>query len=407
MRKLIILVIFLSLTAGVFAQTPQKMSYQAVIRNNSGLLVASTKIGMEINIRQGSTSGTIVYTETQTPTTNVNGLVNIEIGEGTGFNTINWANNVYFIETKTAVTEPLTNYTITGVSQLLSVPYALNAKTAESITGTITETDPIYAASEAAKITSEDVTKLSNLSGVNTGDQDGSETKVTAGTNVTITGNGTTVSPYVINAIANVTEAERDTLSPVAGSMIFNTTSNKPNYYNGIEWMNYDGTSAQSIVLGGRYHGGIVSYIFQVTDPGYVAGETHGLIVSVSDLGTCTWNEGTYFPLTGATATALGTGLNNTNLIITAQGITGSYAAKRCRDYTGGGYSDWYLPSKDELNKLYLNKDIIGNFIIASYWSSTETGSSFAIVQNFKLGTQGSGQKHLTNYYFARAVRTF
>jgi len=64
----------------------------------------NTQIGLEINIRQGTPTGTIVYTETQTPTTNTNGLISIEIGGGTGFNTINWANGPYFIETKTATT---------------------------------------------------------------------------------------------------------------------------------------------------------------------------------------------------------------------------------------------------------------------------------------------------------------
>jgi len=141
MRKLITLLVSVMLTASVFlsrqasAQAPQKMSYQAVIRNSSNALVTNTQVGMEINIRQGSPSGTIVYTETQTPNTNTNGLVSIEIGGGAGFSSINWGSNTFYIETKTAVVAPLTTYTITGVSQLLSVPYALNAKTAESISG--------------------------------------------------------------------------------------------------------------------------------------------------------------------------------------------------------------------------------------------------------------------------------
>jgi len=134
-------------------------------------LVTNTQIGMEINIRQGSASGPVVYTETQTPTTNANGLVSIEIGGGAGFNTIDWSAGPYFIETKTDPTGG-TNYTITGTSQLLSVPYALFAKTADIVTGGITETDPTFASSQAAKITAADITNLSNLSGVNTGDQD-------------------------------------------------------------------------------------------------------------------------------------------------------------------------------------------------------------------------------------------
>lgn len=186
MRKLCAIFVAVSLTATLWAQAPQKMSYQAVIRDASDKLVSNKQIGMEINIRQGSNSGVVVYTEIQTPTTNANGLVSIEIGAEVGFNTINWGANTYFIETKTAVVAPLTTYTITGISQLLSVPYALNAKTAESISGTINESDPTYAASQASKITANDITKLSNLSNINTGDQDLSGLATTTSVNTSL-----------------------------------------------------------------------------------------------------------------------------------------------------------------------------------------------------------------------------
>ena len=161
MKRVFTILVAVLLSAFVFAQTPEKMSYQAVIRNSSDALVTNTQIGMEINIRQGSPTGTIVYTETQTPTTNANGLVSIEIGGGTGFSTINWVNGPYFIETKTDIAGG-TNYTITGTSQLLSVPYALHSKTAETITGGIAETDPIFGASPANGITSGDISNWNN-----------------------------------------------------------------------------------------------------------------------------------------------------------------------------------------------------------------------------------------------------
>ena len=139
-KLLIITLSNLLIITSVFAQAPEKMSYQAVIRNSGDVLVANTQIGMEINIRKGSAAGTIVYTETQTPTTNANGLVSIEIGGEAGFSSINWTSDTYFIETRIAVVAPLTTYTITGTSQLLSVPYALHSKTAHAITGSIVET---------------------------------------------------------------------------------------------------------------------------------------------------------------------------------------------------------------------------------------------------------------------------
>ena len=113
-----------------FAQAPQKMSYQAVIRNASNSLVANTTIGMRISVLQGTATGTAVYAEIQTTTTNNNGLATIEIGIGTvingSFATIAWGTNNYFIKTETDPTGG-TNYTISGTSQFLSVPYALFA----------------------------------------------------------------------------------------------------------------------------------------------------------------------------------------------------------------------------------------------------------------------------------------
>ncbi len=116
------------ITAICLAQVPQKMSYQAVIRDLSNSLITSHVIGMRISILQGSASGTVVYTETQTPTTNANGLISVEVGGGnpvTGtFAGIDWSAGLYFIKTET---DPAggTSYTIIGTSQLLSVPYAL------------------------------------------------------------------------------------------------------------------------------------------------------------------------------------------------------------------------------------------------------------------------------------------
>jgi hypothetical protein len=136
MKKIITICTAILITASVFAQAPNKMSYQAVIRNNSNVLVTNQTVGMQISILQSSANGTSVYTETQTSNTNANGLTSIEIGGGTvvsgSFSTIDWANGPYFIKTET---DPAggTNYTITGTTQLLSVPYAQFAKTSGGI----------------------------------------------------------------------------------------------------------------------------------------------------------------------------------------------------------------------------------------------------------------------------------
>ena len=125
---LIITLVCLLIGSSIFAQAPQKMSYQAIIRNTSGALVSSTSVGMKISILQGTLAGTVVYAETQTASTNANGLVSLEIGSGTiiigTFSGINWGNGPYFIKTQTDPTGG-TNYTISSSNQLMSVPYAL------------------------------------------------------------------------------------------------------------------------------------------------------------------------------------------------------------------------------------------------------------------------------------------
>ena len=126
------------LTISTFAQAPEKMSYQAVVRDAGNALLTDQAVGMQISILQGSASGTAVYVETQTPNTNINGLVSIEIGSGTvvngAFNTVDWSDGPYFIKTETDPAGGI-NYTITGTSQLMSVPYALHANTADSVVG--------------------------------------------------------------------------------------------------------------------------------------------------------------------------------------------------------------------------------------------------------------------------------
>jgi hypothetical protein len=132
MKKIYSIVTAILVTASVWSQAPQKMSYQAVIRNSTNTLVTSTKVGMRISILKGSAAATASsltdYVETQTATTNANGLVSLEVGKGTivtgTFATIDWANGPYFIKTETDPTGG-TNYTIIGSNELLSVPYAL------------------------------------------------------------------------------------------------------------------------------------------------------------------------------------------------------------------------------------------------------------------------------------------
>ncbi len=138
MKKIYAVFISLLIITAALAQSPQKMSYQAVIRNAAEQLVANQVISMKISILRDSATGNSVYTETHSAETNINGLVTLEIGNGTPllgtFAGIDWSQGTFFIKTETDPSGG-TEYSISGVSQLLSVPYALHAKTAENIAG--------------------------------------------------------------------------------------------------------------------------------------------------------------------------------------------------------------------------------------------------------------------------------
>lgn len=141
MKKILLTVGILLGCHLVSAQAPEKMSYQAVMRNSSGQLLTNQNIGVKVSVLQGSPAGAAVYSERLTGTTNTNGLISLEIGSGTvlsgTFSTINWPSGNYYLKTETDPTGG-TNYTIAGTSQLLSVPYAMYAKSAGSSGGSFT-----------------------------------------------------------------------------------------------------------------------------------------------------------------------------------------------------------------------------------------------------------------------------
>ena len=219
--------------------------------------------------------------------------------------------------------------------------------------------------------------------------------------------------------VPRMTAVQRDAItSPAQGLIIFCSDCASGEGELQIKltssWKNTIGGDVNgSIVVGDFYQGGVVFYIFVDGDTGYVAGETHGLIAAVADQSSgIQWYNGS-FQTTEATGTAVGTGATNTTTIISVQGATEtSYAAglaRGCISSTG-----WFLPSKDELNKMYLNRATINttaasnsgsDFADYFYWSSTEDDYRFAWEQNFATGYKSTYYKDAT--YNVRAVRAF
>lgn len=131
-------ILILGINQMMVAQTPEKINYQSVVRNSNGIIIPNQSVSFKISILKGSANGTPVYTERHTTATDNFGLVRLEIGGGTvlsgNFSTIYWRGDKYFVKTELDATGG-NNYTNMGTSQLLSVPYALHAKTAKNLIG--------------------------------------------------------------------------------------------------------------------------------------------------------------------------------------------------------------------------------------------------------------------------------
>ncbi|MBO7629671.1 MAG: hypothetical protein J6S87_06980, partial [Bacteroidales bacterium] len=222
MRRLTTLFAFLMLcVTALFAQAPNKFTYQAVVRNTSNQLITNTLVGIRVSILQNSATGSVVYSETQMLSTNANGLVTMNIGEGTvvygSFNNIDWSAGTFFLKSEIDPTGG-SNYTISSTQQLLSVPYALYANEAgNSFSGNyndLTNKPTIPAAANNATLTIQ-----RNNSTVGTFTADASSDKTVNISVPTTTSELTNNSGYItadqLNALLNAMNSRMDSLQTV------------------------------------------------------------------------------------------------------------------------------------------------------------------------------------------------
>ena len=351
--------------------------YQAVVRDGGGNPLINHPLTVRCTLHNNTASGTSIYQETHTISTNNLGLFTLHIGTGVAsignIDSIHWALYKKYLEVEFDTTAQGNTYIDLGTQQLMSVPYALYAETAGN-------------ALNAPK-----------------GD------KGDAGVNGS---NGT-------NGVAGATgPAGPQGAQGVVGSFPNGTAAGEMLYWNGTAWMSVlPGAEGQSLSfhngtptwesrlsVGMEYQGGIIAYILHQGDIGYDPSTVHGLIAAPFDQssGAPCGCYGTTFP--GADGTAIGTGNQNTIDIMNGCGNVG-IAARICGDLVLNGYSDWYLPSKDELTILYSNKALIGGFDFALYWSSSKFGNNNSWGQSFSNGNQSPYDK--STYYSVRAIRSF
>ncbi|HEX4888348.1 MAG TPA: DUF1566 domain-containing protein [Luteibaculaceae bacterium] len=367
MRTVLLFCIFLSSCLAVSGQSPELFSYQAVIRGSDNNLVANRLIGMQLSIIKGNANGIQVYMERHEKVTNENGLVSLEIGGGIpvqgDFGSIDWADGPFYLKTECDVNGGI-DYTITGTSQFLSVPYAIFAKSAGNV--------------------------IPGPPGVNGLSVVISTSQEPAGQNCQ---NGGVILEFGLDSNANG-QLDAFEIDKSLSQYLCNT---------GVDGFKH--------FLGEEFGGGIIFHLWKDA-----AGEEHGLIVSKKNQSSSRAWSNVSNTLIGVPAQSTWNGLTNSEATVNQPGHSSS-ASKLCLDLLEENQNDWYLPSIDELsllwhNRFHVNKALsqTANSVILSmvgnYWSSTEYSANTSWCFSFQTGA-ASIDLTKNQLGIVRAIRSF
>ena len=406
MRKFLPLLLILIGSYVAFAQTPEKMSYQAIVRDANNTLLVDKPVGIQVSILQNSETGSEVYVEVHSVVTNMNGLVALEIGTGVtsyDFSSIDWTNGPYFVKVETDPTGA-NNYTISGVNQLMSVPFALYAKASGNGITTL-QSDAIVANTAKTGITSDQsdaIVANTAKTGI-TSDQADAIVANTAKTGITSDQSDAIVAN---TAKTGITSDQSDAI--VANTAKTGITSNQADAIvantakTGITSNQSDAivanTSKISLPSGGNegdvlkivsgeyvwvgettyqintFYSELGGYVIDINSDG-----THGVVVAMQDQGFGNW-------------------FDSTNKINDPAN----------HDSDGAKFRDWRLPSKRELNLIYLvylNSNPI-SLLNTTYWSSFEFNYLKAWCHAISTNTQYYSSKYGSTFEI-RAVRSF